>query len=69
MALAAEPICHTVKIAVSNEKEAAKYELIISRRLETNTSHKGFRFVRSAIDNFEIPGPHGMYLSLLYEPM
>ncbi|KAI9674409.1 MAG: hypothetical protein M1817_001747 [Caeruleum heppii] len=61
----------TLKITVSDfiDENAAKHELSITRRLKTNKSHEGFRFVRTLVDDFELMGPDGIHLCLVYEPM
>jgi serine/threonine protein kinase len=41
----------------------------MTRHLERNPSHEGFLFVRTMLDNFEVPGPDGLHLCLVYEPM
>lgn len=47
----------------------AKHELNIDRRLKTNPSHNGFLFVRTSLDNFEVPGPDNTHSCLVYEPL
>jgi serine/threonine protein kinase len=61
----------TVKITASDcvDNDAAKHERIITRHLERNPSHEGFPFVRTMLDNFEVTGPDGPHLCLVYEPM
>ena len=51
------------------DEDAAKHELNINRRLKTNPSHEGFRYVRTVLDNFEATRPDGTHLCLVYEPM
>ncbi len=60
-----------MKITNSNsvDIDASKHERIITEHLKKNQSHEGFRFVRTMLDNFEVPGPHGPHLCLVYEPM
>ncbi len=61
----------TLKITVSdcNDEDVGRHDLNISRCLSTNPSHPGFPFVRSIRDNFEVTGPDGTHLCLVYEPM
>jgi hypothetical protein len=49
--------------------DVAKHERIITGHLKKNPSHEGFPFVRTMLDNFEVPGPDGPHLCLVYEPM
>ncbi|KAI9703411.1 MAG: hypothetical protein M1820_005883 [Bogoriella megaspora] len=62
----------TIKVTVSNliNRDAAKHELCVARRLETNPSHNGYPFVRTLFDSFEVVRSDGsMHLCLVYEPM
>jgi serine/threonine protein kinase len=61
----------TVKITASDcvDDDVAKHERIITGHLKKNPSHEGFPFVRTMLDNFEVPGPDGPHLCLVYEPM
>lgn len=62
----------TIKVTVSNftNQDAAKHELSIARRLETNPSHDGYHFVRTLLDNFEATtSDSNTHLCLVYEPM
>ncbi|KAF2452957.1 kinase domain protein [Lineolata rhizophorae] len=58
-----------VKFAVSNDQETENHEHNITRYLQANPSHEGFRFVRAAIDHFEITGPQGAHPCLVYDSM
>ena len=60
-----------LKITASNcvDDDAAKHEQIITRHIQSNPSHEGFPFVRTMLDNFEVPGPVGPHLCLVNEPM
>ena len=61
----------TVKITASDcvDDDVAKHERIITQHLKKNPSHDGFPFVRTMLDNFEVPGLDGAHLCLVYEPM
>jgi serine/threonine protein kinase len=61
----------TVKITASDcvDDDVAKHERIITRHLKRNLSHDGFPFVRTMLDDFEVPGLDGPHLCLVYEPM
>ncbi|KAK2629686.1 hypothetical protein QTJ16_000506 [Diplocarpon rosae] len=61
----------TVKVTASDcvDDDAAKHERIITQHLTKNPSHDGFSFVRTMLDNFEVPGQDGPHLCLVYEPM
>ncbi|MCJ1401818.1 hypothetical protein MMC11_005035 [Xylographa trunciseda] len=51
-------------------EEAAQHELQIGRRIAvTNLSHKGILYLRTVIDGFEVVGPNGMHMCLVFEPM
>ncbi|TAQ91348.1 hypothetical protein B7494_g365 [Chlorociboria aeruginascens] len=51
-------------------KEAARHELEIYKRLSNvNTSHKGLPYVQLLMDEFEIRGPNGTHICLVFEPM
>ncbi|KAL2753058.1 hypothetical protein ACRALDRAFT_1045064 [Sodiomyces alcalophilus JCM 7366] len=48
----------------------ASGELVKSRRISNaQASHDGLSFIRLPIDSFELQGPHGTHLCLVYEPM
>lgn len=52
------------------DRDIAEYELKMSQRLaKGDPQHQGFPFVRMALDSFEISGPRGMHVCLVYEPM
>ena len=49
---------------------SASHELQISRHITTtNPSHPGRQFVRTVLESFEIRGPYGNHMCLVYEPM
>ncbi len=50
-------------------EDVAKHERNITQSLEMNPSHNGFDFVRIMLDDFEVTGPDGTHLCLVYEPM
>ena len=61
-----------LKINNSNfiDQAGAENELKMSQRLTNgDPQHQGARFVRTVLDNFQITGPHGMHVCLVYEPM
>ncbi|KAA6414730.1 MAG: hypothetical protein FRX48_01480 [Lasallia pustulata] len=51
------------------DRDAAKHELNIDRRLKTNPSHNGFLFVRTTLDSCEATGPDDRHFCLVYEPL
>lgn len=61
----------TVKVTASDfvDEEEARHQRIITQHLMKNPSHRGFSFVRTMLDNFEVPGQEGPHLCLVYEPM
>ncbi len=51
-------------------REAAHHELEVGRRLASaNLSHKGILYLQTVIEGFEVPGPNGMHICLVFEPM
>ncbi|KAI9741406.1 MAG: hypothetical protein M1834_003123 [Cirrosporium novae-zelandiae] len=58
-----------LKIISGCDEDAAKHERNITRRLGTNPSHNGFRFVRTLLDSFKATGPDATHVCLVYEPM
>ena len=51
-------------------KDAALSESRILRRLtDTNQRHEGYSVVRTLLDCFEVPGPHGSHICMVHEPM
>ncbi len=49
---------------------AAEHELKLSERIAAaNPSHPGAGYIRTPIDNFQIDGPHGIHICLVYHPM
>lgn len=52
------------------DEDSAGLELKISQRIkQANPSHEGISYVRTIIDSFQVSGPHGTHVCLLYEPM
>ncbi|KAF8903368.1 kinase-like domain-containing protein [Gymnopilus junonius] len=50
--------------------DSASHELNISNHIASaNPSHPGWGFVRTILDSFELKGPHGTHLCLVYEPL
>ena len=53
-----------------NSKEAAQHELQVCQRLAmTNPAHRGIQFLRMLIENFELVGPNGSHICLVFEPL
>ena len=51
-------------------KEAAQHELEVGRRLASaNLSHKGILYLQTVVEGFEVAGPNGMHVCLVFEPM
>lgn len=49
---------------------SSKAELEVSRRItRTNPQCEGQRYLRTVLDSFELTGPDGTHLGLVYEPM
>lgn len=52
------------------DRDVANYELKMCQRLASgNPQHEGYRFMNIILDSFEIRGPHGQHICLVYEPM
>lgn len=52
------------------DKESAEHELRISEHIAAgDPSHDGFPLVRTAISSFDVEGPDGTHVVLVYEPM
>jgi hypothetical protein len=50
--------------------EAAQHEVEICKRVRcTNPSHKGLPYIQILIESFEVTGPNGSHLCLVFEPM
>jgi serine/threonine-protein kinase SRPK3 len=65
---------HYVALKICNNDHAntasACHELQISRHIATaNPTHPGWQFVRTVLESFEITGPYGSHMGLVYEPM
>ncbi|KAF2839996.1 hypothetical protein M501DRAFT_1030274 [Patellaria atrata CBS 101060] len=59
-----------VKVTVASTNQEAKHELSVARRLETNSVHEGYLFVRPLLGSFDIFRPDGrMHLCIVYESM
>jgi serine/threonine protein kinase len=51
-------------------KEAAQHELQVGKRLASaNLSHKGILYLQTVIEGFEVEGPNGIHICLVFEPM
>jgi serine/threonine-protein kinase SRPK3 len=51
-------------------KDAAQHELQVGRHLASaNISHKGILYIQIVIEGFEIVGPNGKHICLVFEPM
>jgi serine/threonine protein kinase len=54
----------------SVDQAAAEHELKMSQRLANgDPQHQGARFVRTLFDSFQVSGPPGTHVCLVYEPM
>ena len=61
----------TIKILTTDHSESSNpSELAVSQILSrADPRHEGFRYVRTVLDSFQIPGPSGSHLCLVYAPM
>lgn len=51
-------------------KECAQKELRITQRItQANTADEGRYFVRTLLDSFDLPGPHGNHICLVFDPL
>ncbi|PBP27793.1 hypothetical protein BUE80_DR001220 [Diplocarpon rosae] len=51
-------------------KEAARHELEVYRHLSiSDPSHNGKQYIQTLVDKFEVAGPHGTHICLVFEPM
>ncbi|QDS73271.1 hypothetical protein FKW77_004841 [Venturia effusa] len=56
--------------ATSHNREAVRHELEISKHIDSAVQHEsGRRYIRTVADSFEIAGPNGSHLCLVFEPM
>lgn len=54
----------------SHDGAASKHELEISNHIDSARSDEsGYRYVRTVEDSFEISGPNGQHLCLVFKPM
>ncbi|KIM94382.1 hypothetical protein OIDMADRAFT_184438 [Oidiodendron maius Zn] len=61
-----------IKIGTSTSGSiaAAEHELKLSQHIATaNPSHPGAGYIRCPINNFQLGGPHGTHICLVYNPM
>ncbi|PYI25564.1 putative serine/threonine-protein kinase [Aspergillus indologenus CBS 114.80] len=59
-----------LKIINSNDGDDALHEREIERHVsQQNPEHRGRVILRTCLDDFEIPGPQGKHMCLVYEPM
>lgn len=60
----------TVKVVNTRSSEDELHELNIEKHIEKQTtSHRGRGIVRTCLEAFEVTGPEGGHLCLVYEPM
>lgn len=59
-----------INACTSHNGAAARHELEISNHIDSAKSDEsGYRYVRTVEDSFEISGPNGSHLCLVFEPM
>lgn len=61
-----------LKICNNNytDRASAEHELRLMKHITAmNKSSPGRQFVRTLLDSFEIEGPHGTHICLVYEPL
>ncbi|KAE8349272.1 kinase-like domain-containing protein [Aspergillus coremiiformis] len=56
----------TLKVCIRGQRP--ENEIAVSKHLENSNTHAGKHLVRLVLDSFEITGPCGKYLCLLYQP-
>lgn len=59
-----------LKIINSNNADDARHELEIENHIiQQNSEHRGRSILRTCLDDFEVTGPEGKHMCLVYEPM
>lgn len=59
-----------LKIINSNNADDARHEKEIERHIiQQNPEHRGRVILRTHLDDFEVTGPEGKHMCLVYEPM
>ncbi|CAG8051857.1 unnamed protein product [Penicillium salamii] len=61
-----------IKVNANNytSKECAQKELRITQRItQANTADEGRYFVRTLLDSFDLPGPHGNHICMVFDPL
>ncbi|KAE8381159.1 kinase-like domain-containing protein [Aspergillus bertholletiae] len=59
-----------LKIINSNNADDARHEREIESHItQQNTGHRGRVILRTCLDGFEVSGPEGKHMCLMYEPM
>lgn len=61
-----------IKVNANNyaSKEGAEHELEITQRItQVNSAHEGRYFVLTLLDSFEMLGPHGNHICMVFEPL
>lgn len=59
-----------LKIINSNNADNARHEKEIERHIiQQNSEHRGRVILRTHLDDFEVTGPEGKHMCLVYEPM
>ncbi|KAJ5545174.1 kinase domain protein [Penicillium sp. DV-2018c] len=61
-----------IKVNANNymSKESAQKELRITQRItQTKSADEGQYFVRTLLDSFDLPGPHGNHICMVFEPL
>ncbi|RDH33501.1 kinase domain protein [Aspergillus welwitschiae] len=61
-----------VKIKANNyaTKEDAERDVRITEKItHANPQHVGRNFVSTLLDSFDVPGPHGLHVCLLFDPL
>ncbi|KAI3092197.1 hypothetical protein CBS147333_10251 [Penicillium roqueforti] len=61
-----------IKVNANNytSKECAEKELRITERItQANVADEGRYFVRTLLDSFDLPGPHGNHICMVFDPL
>ncbi|KAJ5087687.1 kinase domain protein [Penicillium angulare] len=61
-----------IKVNANNykTKEGATKELRVTQRItQANSADEGRYFVRTLLDSFDLPGPHGNHICMVFDPL
>ncbi|PLB39999.1 kinase-like domain-containing protein [Aspergillus candidus] len=62
-----EQVFYTIKICIRGQN--LDHEIDVSKHLQNADDHFGKKLVRLVLDSFEVVGPHGKHVCLVYQPL